>query len=210
VALVADQFSVALPPLSIELGPTLRLTVGVGALMETVADCAALPPGPEQVSTYVAPLLRAPVDWEPLTGLLPAQAPEAVHEVALRAFQVSVELSPLATVLGLALRLTVGAAPLTETVADCVALPPEPLQVNVYVALAVIAPEDCVPLSGLLPDQAPEAAQAVTLVEDHVSVEALPELTVLGAALSVIDGGDPETVTVAVCVAEPPAPVQVN
>ena len=113
-------------------------------------------------------------------------------------------------VLGLALRLTVGAAPLTETVADCVALPPEPLQVNVYVALAVIAPEDCMPLSGLLPDQAPEAAQAVTLVEDHVSVVVLPELTVLGAALSVIDGGDPETVTVAVCVAEPPAPVQVN
>ena len=133
-----------------------------------------------------------------------------MHDVALRAFQVSVELSPLAMVLGLALRLTVGAAPLTETVADCVALPPEPLQVNVYVALAVIAPEDCMPLSGLLPDQAPEAAQAVTLVEDHVSVEALPELTVLGAALSVIDGGDPETVTVAVCVAEPPAPVQVN
>ena len=51
MALVADQFSVALPPLSIELGPTLRLTVGVGALMETVADCAALPPGLEQVST---------------------------------------------------------------------------------------------------------------------------------------------------------------
>ncbi|HMH88771.1 MAG TPA: hypothetical protein VK523_09010 [Steroidobacteraceae bacterium] len=63
--------------------------------------------------------------------MAPAQAPEPVHEVALRAFQVSVELSPLATVLGLALRLTVGAAPLTETVADCVALPPEPLQVNV-------------------------------------------------------------------------------
>jgi hypothetical protein len=71
------------------------------------------------------------VDWDPLIGLAPAQAPEAVQDVALRAFQVSVELSPLATVLGFALRLTVGAAPLTETVADCVALPPEPLQVNV-------------------------------------------------------------------------------
>jgi hypothetical protein len=51
VELVADQFRVALPPLVTELGPTLRLTVGVAALMETVADCAALPPGPEQVST---------------------------------------------------------------------------------------------------------------------------------------------------------------
>jgi hypothetical protein len=74
----------------------------------------------------------------------------------------------------------------------------------------VTAPEDCEPLSGLLPDQAPEAAQAVALADDHVSVEALPELTVLGAALSVTDGANAETVTVADCVAEPPAPVQVN
>ena len=73
-----------------------------------------------------------------------------------------------------------------------------------------MAPEDCAPLSGLLPDQPPEAAQAVAFAEDHVSVEALPELTVLGAALSVIDGGEAPTVTVAVWVAEPPAPVQVN
>jgi hypothetical protein len=74
----------------------------------------------------------------------------------------------------------------------------------------VTAPEDCVPLSGLLPDQAPEAAQAVAFIEDHVSVEALPELTVLGAALRAIDGGAAPTVTVTVCVAEPLAPVQVN
>jgi hypothetical protein len=38
VAWVADQFNVALPPLVMALGPTLRLTVGVGDLMETVAD----------------------------------------------------------------------------------------------------------------------------------------------------------------------------
>ena len=38
LALVADQFNVALPPLVIALGPTLKLTVGVGDLMETVAD----------------------------------------------------------------------------------------------------------------------------------------------------------------------------
>jgi hypothetical protein len=50
VAWVADQFNVALPPLVMALGPTLRLTVGVGDLMETVADWTAVPPGPEQVS----------------------------------------------------------------------------------------------------------------------------------------------------------------
>jgi hypothetical protein len=47
--LVDDQFSVALLPLVMALGPTLRVTVGVGALVETVADWAAVPPGPEQV-----------------------------------------------------------------------------------------------------------------------------------------------------------------
>lgn len=49
-------------------------------------------------------------------------------------------------------------------------------------ALAVRAPVDWVPLTALLPDQAPPAVQAVALVEDHTSVAALPLLTVLGEA----------------------------
>jgi len=71
------------------------------------------------------------VDCEPLTGLLPDHAPEAVHEVALVADQVRVELLPLITELGLALRLIVGAGDFTDTVADCAALPPAPVQVKV-------------------------------------------------------------------------------
>jgi hypothetical protein len=62
----------------------------------------------------------------------------------------------------------------------------------------------------LVPDQAPEAEHAVTFLADQVRVEAAPESTVLGAALSVTSGGKPETVTVADCVAEPPVPVQVS
>ena len=50
VALADDQVNVALLPLAIALGPTLRLTVGAAALTETVADCVALPARPEQVS----------------------------------------------------------------------------------------------------------------------------------------------------------------
>jgi hypothetical protein len=50
--------------------------------------------------------------------LLPDQAPEAEHEEAFWTVQLSVELVPLAIVLGPALRLTVGAAGDTETVAD--------------------------------------------------------------------------------------------
>jgi hypothetical protein len=131
VALVDDQVRVALPPLVMALGPTLKVTVGAGDLMVTVADCTALPPGPEQVSVYVAFADKTPVDCEPLAGLLPDQPPEAVHAVAFAAFQFSVALVPLEMVLGDTPMLTVGAACFTDTVADCVALPPGPLQVNV-------------------------------------------------------------------------------
>jgi hypothetical protein len=51
--------------------------------------------------------------------------------VALVADQVKVELLPLITELGLALRLIVGAGDFTDTVADCAALPPAPVQVKV-------------------------------------------------------------------------------
>jgi hypothetical protein len=72
--------------------------------------------------------VRAAVDCEPLIALAPDQAPEAVQEVALVAAQVNVDVPPLATVLGLALNLTVGGGADTETVEDCVALPPVPVQ----------------------------------------------------------------------------------
>ena len=71
------------------------------------------------------------MDCEPLTGLLPDHAPEAVQAVAFVADQVRVELLPLITELGLALRLIVGAGDFTDTVADCAALPPAPVQVKV-------------------------------------------------------------------------------
>jgi hypothetical protein len=74
--------------------------------------------------------VSAPVDHDPFAGWLPDQAPEAVQEVALVDDQLNVEALPLATVLGLAVKLTVGAGEDTETVADCVALPPLPVQVS--------------------------------------------------------------------------------
>ncbi len=75
--------------------------------------------------------MSAPVDCVPVSALAPDQDPEAVQDVALVADQVSVELLPLATVLGLAARLMVGTGCVTETVADCAALPPVPVQVSV-------------------------------------------------------------------------------
>ncbi len=75
--------------------------------------------------------MRAPVDCEPLTALPPDQPPEAVHDVAFVADQVRVALLPLVNELGFALRLMLGAGDLTDTVADCAAVPPLPVQVNV-------------------------------------------------------------------------------
>jgi hypothetical protein len=54
-----------------------------------------------------------------------------VHEVALVADQLKVELLPLATVLGLAENVMVGTGCVTDTVADCVELPPVPVQFSV-------------------------------------------------------------------------------
>ena len=50
VALLEDQLSTADPPLLTVAGLALRLTAGAGAETLTVTDCAALPPGPVQVS----------------------------------------------------------------------------------------------------------------------------------------------------------------
>jgi hypothetical protein len=79
----------------------------------------------------VALAVSAPVECDPLMGWAPTQAPDAEQLVAFVADQVNVELAPLVMLLGLALSVIVGAFALTETVADWVALPPEPVHVNV-------------------------------------------------------------------------------
>jgi hypothetical protein len=121
-----------------------------------------------------------------------------VHEVAFAADQVSVELAPFATVLGLALRATVGTGNATDTVADCDARrPAKSSQVNVYVEVAVIGAVVCEPLTPLLPLHPPEATHEWVLLLFHASVAALPDLTVLGVAWMVTVGAAPVTVTVA-------------
>ena len=65
----------------------------------------------------------APVAFEPLVGTEPDQAPDAAQAVALVADQITVELSPFATLVGLALKATLGAfaaPPLMVTMADLV------------------------------------------------------------------------------------------
>ena len=149
---------------------------------------------------------------DPLVASVPLHPPDAVQEVAWVDDQDSVELAPLATVLGLALKLTVGAGEVTVTVADWAALPPVPVQVKVYEAFAVSAPVDSEPLMALVPDQAPDAVQAVALVVDQITVELVPLTMELGfaARLTVGAGVGEVTETVTAWIALPPVPVHVS
>ena len=80
-----------------------------------------------------------PVECEPVIASVPDQPCEATQLVAFADDHDSMEALPLITVLGLALKVTVGAGAVTLTVADCAAVPPEPVQLKVYVVFAVRA-----------------------------------------------------------------------
>ena len=108
-------------------------------------------------------------------------------------------------------RSAVPVALCTVTVTGRLVLPPGPVQVNVNVLVWVRGPVLWLPESGLLPDQAPPALQEVASLDDHVRVEALPELTVVGLATNeTVGNGAGSTVTVTDWPALPPAPVQVK
>jgi hypothetical protein len=123
----------------------------------------------------------------PLVASVPLQAPEAVQDVALVELQVSVELPPLATEVGLAVSVTVGAgvALPTVTVTEATLLvSPAPRQLSEYEVVAVSAPVLWVPLVASVPLHPPEAVQEVALVELQVSVVAPPLVIEVCSALS--------------------------
>jgi hypothetical protein len=75
-------------------------------------------------------MARAPVLCVPLGSLVPLQPPEAAHDVASVELHVSREAPPLATMVGLAVSVTVG-VPDTVIVAEATLLvPPSPAQVK--------------------------------------------------------------------------------
>jgi hypothetical protein len=63
-----------------------------------------------------------------LAAKVPFQAPEAVHELAFVELQVSVELLPLATLVGDALSVAVGAGRMVTLAIAVLLLPPGPVQ----------------------------------------------------------------------------------
>jgi hypothetical protein len=130
VALVEDQVNVELPPLETLVGLALMETLGGAADVVTVADWDAEPPVPVHVSVNLVVVVRAEVALEPLIAIEPDHPPDAVHAVSLVDDHDSIAELPLLTVLGVADRVTAGTGLVTDTVADCVALPPEPVQVS--------------------------------------------------------------------------------
>jgi hypothetical protein len=86
-----------------------------------------------QLNVNVVALDNAAVLWLPAVALLPVQPPDAVHDVALVVFQVSVLVPPLLTEVGDAESVTVGAGVAAVTVTDAVrcVVPPAPVQLSV-------------------------------------------------------------------------------
>ena len=66
----------------------------------------------------------------PLVLFVPLQPPEAVHDVAFVEFHVSVEAPLLATEVGFADSVTVGAVTTVTVAVATLLVPPAPLQVN--------------------------------------------------------------------------------
>jgi hypothetical protein len=131
VALVEDQVRVDVPPWATLVGLAVSDTPGGAAETVTVADCDAEPPAPVQVKVNFVVAVRVGVVWEPAVASAPLQPPEAVQPVALLDDHVNADVAPLFTVVGFAVRVTAGAGVVTETVADCAALPPLPVQLRV-------------------------------------------------------------------------------
>jgi hypothetical protein len=135
------------------------------------------------------------VGCDPVRVLLPDQAPEPEHEVALPVDQAMTDVPPASTLLGLALRVTTGANADTVTVADWVAEPPVPMQVSAYTVVLASASVDQVPLVATAPFQPPEAVQAVALVAFQFRLEVAPVATVAEEAVRVTSGAGEVTMT---------------
>ncbi len=146
----------------------------------------------------------------PDVALIPVQDPEALQLVAFVVLHANWDALPDVTLVGDALNVTVGATVVTVTLAVCDTLPPLPAQASVKLELAVSAPVLWVPEVPFAPPQAPDAVQLVALVVVQDKLDAFPDCTLVGNAVSVNVGSVAFTVTAAVCDSDPPTPVHVS
>src|SRR5262245_46018217 len=118
VAFVELHCRVVCPPLTTLVGLAPKVSVGAGvgvgvgvggAVTVTATDLLTDPPLPEQASTNVVLVVKAPEDWVPDVASEPLHPPLAVHEVAFVVLQVRLTAEPDTTLLALAARVSVGA-----------------------------------------------------------------------------------------------------
>ena len=135
--------------------------------------------------------LSGPTEALPLVAWEPLQPPEATQLVASVDDHVTVAVPFGATDVGLTFSVTVGAGVdcCMVTVTDCAVLPPAPVQVSVYITVAISGPTLSLPIVFLLPDQPPEAVQLVALLVVQLNVVLLFAVTVTGFALRLTVGG---------------------
>ena len=186
--------------------------VPVAPVMLTVALAWALPPDPVQLSEKVVALLSAAVLSLPAVALLPDQPPDAVQDVAFVDDHVRLLVPPLATEVGDADSDTVGVAEVTVTDAVRCVVPPAPVQLSVYEALADNVPVPCEPEVAFEPLQLPDAVHDVAFDELHDKVLLPPLATDVGDADSETVGAGVAAVTVtdALRCVVPPAPLQLS
>jgi hypothetical protein len=188
LALADDQVSVELAPAFTVVGFADNITVGGGGapITVTVTLRCALPPSPVHCRVKVVLFVRLLIAWLPEVCRFPVQPPDAVQAVAFVDDQVSWVLPPLATLVGLAFNVTVGADGCwaeTVTVTESMAVPPSPVQVRLKVALAFSAPVLWEPVVGLSPLHAPDPVQDAAFELDHDNMVELPGVIETEAAV---------------------------
>lgn len=111
---------------------------------------------------------------DPLLGRAPAQAPEAEHALAFVDVQLRVAASPAATVPGVAVSVTVGAAGVLTIIFTEAGwlVPPLPEHTNANVVSVLSGPVLWLPLGASVPVHPPEATQDVASTDDQVRVAA--------------------------------------
>ena len=134
-------------------------------------------------------MVSAPVLCEPVVAFAQASVPPvAVQEVALVELQVSVEVPPLAIVVGLAVSVAVGLGATVTVAVAAVLVPPAPVQVRVYVVEVVSTGVVNESFTCCEPVQPPEAVQLVAFLTSQLKELVLPESMVVGLAAKVITG----------------------
>lgn len=169
--------------------PVITTFPAGGGFTVTVAVWGAdEPPTPVHVSVKLEVWMRGRLSSvPPAIAFAPDQSPEAVQLVAFAAVHVSVAACAAATVVGLAVKVTVGGGT-TVTVTDCALVPPVPVQDNVNIVVAVRTSDCWLPLVSFVPLHPWDAVQLVAFVLLQLRVVDCPEPIEAGFAVIVTEG----------------------